>query len=229
LFDDQAADQSEHYVRFARRIVSWLNSMTSSGRLYEVDLRLRPDGDAGLVAASLDSFERYQRHNAWIWEHQALTRARFCAGDPAVGARFEQIRRDLLLMPRDVDRLASEVRQMRTRISAGHPNPSGLFDLKHDSGGMVDVEFVTQYLVLLHAHAHPELLENLGNITLLRLAAHAGLISAELAIRAGDAYRTLRSEQHALRLQGADKARLAPALLEQERATVKELWDTVFP
>ena len=229
LFDDQAADQGEHYVRFARRIVSWLNSMTSSGRLYEVDLRLRPDGDAGLVAASLGSFERYQRHNAWVWEHQALTRARFSAGDPAVGARFEQIRRDLLLMPRDPEHLAGEVRQMRTRISAGHPNRSGLFDLKHDSGGMVDVEFVTQYLVLLHAHDHPELLDNLGNITLLRLAANAGLIPTELAIRAGDAYRTLRREQHALRLQGADKARLASGLLEQERAAVKELWDAVFP
>jgi len=229
LFDDQAADQSEHYVRFARRIVSWLNSMTSSGRLYEVDLRLRPDGDAGLVAASLGSFERYQRHNAWVWEHQALTRARFAAGDPAVGACFEQIRRDLLLMPRDPEQLAREVRQMRTRISAGHPNHSGLFDLKHDSGGMVDVEFVTQYLVLLHAHDHPELLDNLGNITLLRLAANAGLIPSELATRAGDAYRTLRREQHALRLQGADKARLAPGLLEKESATVKELWDTVFP
>lgn len=229
LFDDQAADQSEHYVRFARRIVSWLNSMTSSGRLYEVDLRLRPDGDAGLVAASLGSFERYQRHSAWIWEHQALTRARFSAGDPAVGVRFEQIRRDLLLLPRDADQLAREVRQMRARISAGHPNHSGLFDLKHDSGGMVDVEFVTQYLVLLHAHDHPELLDNLGNITLLRLAANAGLIPAELAIRAGDAYRTLRREQHALRLQGADKARVAPSLLEAERAVVKELWDTVFP
>src|SRR5690606_31244211 len=93
LFDDQDADQSEHYVRFARRIVSCLNSMTPSGRLYDVDLRLRPDGDAGLVTASLGGFERYQRHSAWIWEHQALTRARFAAGDPDVGARFEQIRR----------------------------------------------------------------------------------------------------------------------------------------
>src|SRR5690606_41955352 len=107
--------------------------------LYEVDLRLRPDGDAGLVAASLSSFERYQRHNAWIWEHQALTRARFAAGDPAVGARFEQIRRDLLLIPRDPEQLAREVRQLPTRISAGHPNHSGLFDLQHDSGGMRDI------------------------------------------------------------------------------------------
>src|SRR5690606_11870993 len=121
---------------------------------------------------------------------------------------FEQIRRELLLMPRDAEQLASEVRQMRARISAGHPNHSGLFDLKHDSGGMVDVEFVTQYLVLLHSRHHPELLDNLGNITLLRLAAHAGLIPTDLATRAGDAYRTLRREQHALRLQGADKARI---------------------
>src|SRR5690606_4043323 len=97
------------------------------------------------------------------------------------------------------------------------------------SGGMVDVEFVTQYLVLLHSRNHPELLDNLGNITLLRLAAHAGLIPMDLAIRAGDAYRTLRREQHALRLQGADKARIDARLLAQEIAAVKELWTTVFP
>ncbi len=229
LFDDAAAEHSESYVRFARRIVSWLSSMTSSGRLYDVDLRLRPDGDAGLIAASLSGFERYQREDAWPWEHQALTRARFVVGDPAVGARFEQIRRDVLLMPRDARQLADEVRAMRTRISAGHPNKPQLFDLKHDSGGMVDVEFVTQYLVLLHARHHPELLENLGNIALLRLAADAGLIPAELATRAGDAYRTLRREQHALRLQGADKARVGADALLPERRAVTELWNTVFP
>jgi len=227
LFDDNGHD-GETYVRYARRIVSWLNSMTSSGRLYEVDLRLRPDGDAGLVAASIDAFERYQRESAWTWEHQALTRARFAAGDARLGERFEDIRRAVLLKTREPATLASDVIAMRERISAGHPNPTPLFDLKHDRGGMVDIEFITQYLVLLHARHHPELLNNLGNIALLRLAGAAGLIPTTLAAQTADAYRTLRREQHALRLQGADKARVAAERFTEERATVGELWRHIF-
>jgi len=149
-------------------------------------------------------------------------------GDPGVGQRFEEIRREVLLMPRDPGALAAEVRAMRERIGAGHPNPTPLFDLKHDSGGMVDVEFITQYLVLRHAREHPALLDNLGNIALLRIAGEAGLIAPELAREAGDAYRRLRREQHALRLQGMDKARLDPALVADERAVVQRLWQEVL-
>ncbi len=227
LFDDDGG-ASETYVRYGRRIVSWLSSMTPSGRLYEVDLRLRPDGDAGLVAASVEAFERYQVESAWTWEHQALTRARFAAGDSALGERFEAIRREVLLQPRDPEKLCTDVLAMRERINAGHPNRTALFDLKHDRGGMVDVEFITQFLVLRHAREHPDLLHNLGNIALLRLAGSAGLIPPTLAARVGDAYRTLRREQHALRLQGADKARLAPERMADERNAVLTLWDHVF-
>lgn len=117
---------------------------------------------------------------------------------------------------------------MREKIRAGHPNTSGDFDLKHDDGGMVDVEFVTQYLVLSHAHEHPQLAENLGNIKLLGMFAEAGILPAELARRAADAYRTLRREQHRLRLQGAEKARVPQAQLTAERAAVRELWETVL-
>lgn len=166
--------------------------MTASGRLYEVDLRLRPDGQAGLMVISTEAFERYQKEHAWPWEHQAITRARFAAGDPEVGRQFERIRREVLLMPRDARQLADEVIAMRRKIGEGHPNRTPDFDLKHDPGGMVDVEFVTQYLVLLHAREHEILVQNLGNIALLRLAAEAGLIPADLARRVGDAYRTLR-------------------------------------
>jgi len=145
-----------------------------------------------------------------------------------VGARFEEIRRDVLLMPRDAEALAKEVRAMREKIHAGHPNTSGQFDLKHDAGGMVDIEFVTQYLVLLHAREHPALLKNLGNIALLRHAEQAGLIPAGMAEAAGDAYRSLRREQHALRLQGIDKARLPADRLVAERNTVIALWEAVL-
>ncbi|WP_313624191.1 bifunctional [glutamate--ammonia ligase]-adenylyl-L-tyrosine phosphorylase/[glutamate--ammonia-ligase] adenylyltransferase [Achromobacter sp.] len=228
LFDDPREDAAEVYAKLGRRMTSWLSTMTSSGRLYEIDLRLRPDGDAGLLAVSVEAFEQYQHKHAWAWEHQALTRARFAAGDARVGARFEQIREDILVLPRDAAALREEVLAMREKINAGHPNTSGRFDLKHDRGGMVDVEFVTQYLVLCHAGTHPVLVRNLGNIALLRLAGEAGLIAPELAARSGNAYRTLRRVQHQLRLQGVEKARVAPEQLPEERTAVRELWTAVL-
>ena len=196
LYDDPREDAAEVYAKLGRRMTSWLSTMTSSGRLYEVDLRLRPDGDAGLLAVSVEA--------------------------------FEQIREAILVMPRDTAKLRQEVLAMREKINAGHPNSTDRFDLKHDAGGMVDVEFVTQYLVLCHAGTHPLLVRNLGNITLLRLAGEAGLIDPALAARAGDAYRTLRRVQHQLRMQGVEKARVAPDQLQAERAAVRELWDAVL-
>src|SRR5690606_11599681 len=228
LFDDPREDAAEVYAKLGRRMTSWLSTMTSSGRLYETDLRLRPDGEAGLLAVSVEAFEQYQLKHAWPWEHQALTRARYAAGDTAVGARFERIRAEVLVQPRDTAALRREVLAMRDKISAGHPNHSGDFDLKHDRGGMVDVEFVTQYLVLCHAGTHRVLVNNLGNIALLRLAGEAGLIPAELAQRAGDAYRTLRRTQHQLRLQGTEKARVPQDQLVDERAAVDALWRAVL-
>jgi glutamate-ammonia-ligase adenylyltransferase len=228
VYDDPREDAPEVYAKLGRRMTSWLSTMTSSGRLYEVDLRLRPDGDAGLLAVSVEGFAEYQRKHAWAWEHQALTRARYTAGDPEVGARFEAVRREILLQPRDAAALRQEVLGMRDKISAGHPNRTEKFDLKHDRGGMVDVEFVTQYLVLSQAAAHPVLLDNLGNIALLGIAAREGLIDAKVAAGAADAYRTLRRVQHQMRLQGQEKARVEPETLAGEREAVRRLWDAAF-
>ncbi|OZI59803.1 bifunctional [glutamate--ammonia ligase]-adenylyl-L-tyrosine phosphorylase/[glutamate--ammonia-ligase] adenylyltransferase [Bordetella genomosp. 11] len=228
LYDDPREDAAEVYAKLGRRMTSWLSTMTSSGRLYEVDLRLRPDGDAGLLAVSVQAFAEYQSKHAWVWEHQALTRARFAAGDAAVGARFEALRREILLQPRDAQAVRQEVLSMRDKISAGHPNKTDKFDLKHDRGGMVDVEFVTQYLVLTQAPAHPVLVANLGNIALLGIAAREGLIDADIAARAADAYRTLRRAQHQMRLQGQEKARVEPSVLAAERQAVHALWDAVL-
>jgi glutamate-ammonia-ligase adenylyltransferase len=202
--------------------------MTSSGRLYDIDLRLRPDGDAGLLAVSVDAFEQYQTRSAWSWEHQAITRARFVTGDAQIKERFDEIRRSILLMERDRRKLRADILDMRDKISAGHPNRSELFDLKHDRGGMVDVEFITQYLVLCHSREHPKLLENLGNIALLGIAAQAGLIAVDHAQEVADAYRALRRRQHALRLEGAEKARVPQTELTQERQAVTRLWDEVL-
>ncbi|WP_322994597.1 bifunctional [glutamate--ammonia ligase]-adenylyl-L-tyrosine phosphorylase/[glutamate--ammonia-ligase] adenylyltransferase [Castellaniella sp.] len=228
LYDDPDQEASERYAKLGRRIASWLSTLTSSGRLYEIDLRLRPDGDAGLLALPIDAFERYQLSQAWPWEHQALTRARFVAGDVAIGARFEDIRQRILLLPRDPVALREQVRSMRSKISQGHPNRSEDFDLKHDSGGMVDIEFITQFLVLSQSGNHPQLLGNLGNIALLGLAAQAGLIPGLLAAEVANAYRVFRRRQHALRLQGAEKARVPATECVQERNAVRKLWEIVL-
>lgn len=228
LYDDPDQNASEHYVKLGRRMISWLSTLTSSGRLYEVDMRLRPDGNAGLIAVSVDSFEQYQQQQAWSWEHQALTRARFVAGSTRIGERFEQVRQDILVRPRDLQQLKTDIRQMRARIFEGHPNRSELFDLKHDSGGMVDIEFITQFIVLAHAHQYPVLLGNLGNITLLGLAAELGLIDSTLATQVSSIYRNYRKLQHTLRLQAQPWARVPPQNHEQDRQTVRALWEVVI-
>ena len=205
-----------------------MSTLTPAGTLYETDLRLRPDGASGLLVSSVEAFEDYQRRQAWTWEHQALTRARFCCGDRAVGERFDQIREAVLCQPRDLGKLRTDVLQMRRKMLDGHPNPSGLFDLKHDRGGLVDVEFAVQYLVLAHAAAHPEMTANIGNIALLRRAGELGLIPADLGLAAGDAYRELRRRQHALKLQGLDHARAEHGGLAQEIHAVRGLWNHIF-
>ncbi len=176
--DPEADVRHERYARLAQRLITWLTSNTAAGALYDTDLRLRPDGASGLLASSLTAFCKYQREHAWTWEHQALTRARFVAGDARLGAAFEAERESILTLPRDPVRLAADVTDMRRRMAAGHPNPTELFDLKHDPGGMVDIEFLVQYLVLAHAHRHPALTRNAGNIALLGMAAELVLLPA---------------------------------------------------
>ena len=228
LYDDPDDGAPERYARLVQRLNTWLTSTTAAGRLYDTDLRLRPDGASGLVVSNLSAFCRYQREHAWTWEHQALTRARFVAGDASIGSAFEAEREVILRLPRDVVRLRDDVVDMRRRMHAGHPNKSALFDLKHDPGGMVDVEFTVQYLVLLHSARHPALTRNIGNIALLALASDLGLIPTSLAAAAADAYREYRRLQHQIRLQGAPLARVAPAAQAARRAAVSELWMHVF-
>jgi [glutamine synthetase] adenylyltransferase / [glutamine synthetase]-adenylyl-L-tyrosine phosphorylase len=232
VYDDPDPDAPTVYAQLVRRLVTWLSSPTSSGVLFDVDLRLRPNGNAGLLVTSLEAFTRYQLnedgHGAWAWEHQALTRARACAGDPQVGGRIEQLRRRVLAQPRDRSQLAAEVLAMRERMLQGHPNASGLFDLKHDRGGMVDIEFVVQFLVLAESARHPELLDNLGNIALLKIAAGLALIEPQLALAAADVYRQYRSIQHVMRLDGAAFARVPPTQVAESVEVVGRLWQAVF-
>jgi len=228
LYDDEDERAPEAYARLAQRLNAWLTTRTTSGILFETDLRLRPSGEAGLLVSSLAAFVAYQERSAWVWEHQALTRARFCAGDAAIGAAFEALRERILLRPREIGALAREVVAMRERIHAAHPNASGLFDLKHDRGGMIDVEFAVQFLVLAHAHAHPCLVGNLGNLALLALAGELGLLERALAERARTAYREFRRLQHALRLNGATRARVPHERVAAHIEAVCALWQAVF-
>lgn len=226
LYDDDHPDAQENYARLAQRINTMLGSYTSSGRLYETDLRLRPNGASGLLVSSIQAFAEYQQSQAWVWEHQALTRARFSAGDRQVGAAFEQIRQRVLCQPRDLTTLRKEILAMRQKMHDGHPNDTGLFDIKHDSGGMVDIEFMVQYLVLAYAHQHPQLTANIGNLALLKLAAELGLIPIELAEQTRALYRALRQTQHRMRLNN-----LSPCRIEQgeiETAAARRLWKMLF-
>ncbi|MBL8376782.1 MAG: bifunctional [glutamate--ammonia ligase]-adenylyl-L-tyrosine phosphorylase/[glutamate--ammonia-ligase] adenylyltransferase [Burkholderiales bacterium] len=228
IHDDADDNAALAYARLAQRLTTFLETQTTAGRLFEIDTRLRPDGAAGVLVTSLAAFCEYQEKRAWTWEHQALTRARFCAGDAAIGAAFEEERRRILCLPREPDKFRAEVRDMRNRMHAGHVNKTALFDLKHDAGGMVDIEFCVQTLVLLNAGAHPRLLGNLGNIALLGIAADCGLLSRELARACADAYRAYRKRQHALRMNNAAAARVDAAEFAAEIAAVKGLCGAVL-
>jgi len=228
LYDDPDDAASQRYARLAQRINTALTSLTAAGRLYDTDLRLRPDGAKGLMVSSLEAFRTYQADQAWTWEHQALTRARFVAGDERIEHAFDAEREAILRMNRDHARLRDDIVAMRRRMYAAHPNRSALFDLKHDPGGMVDIEFAVQYLILAHSHAWRELTRNIGNIALLSQCAGLGLVDPETAAASAAAYREYRRLQHQVRLQGAHEARVEPGPQAPRRDAVASLWAAVF-
>jgi glutamate-ammonia-ligase adenylyltransferase len=235
LYDD--ADEAdpdsaqEVYGHFVRKLISWLTLRTAAGELFDIDTALRPNGNSGLLVSSINSFERYQigrgSNIAWAWEHQALTRARFCAGSAALGARFDAVRRQVLAAPRDAAALKLQVIGMRDKVRAARPVRDGLYDVKHSPGGMMDAEFVVQTLVLTEAARHPELLDNAGNIALLQRAERAGLLPPGVGQAAANAYRELRRAQHTARLDERP-TQFDPASLAAERAAVLVLWQAVF-
>jgi len=196
--------------------------------LFDIDIALRPDGASGLMVSPFAAFAKYQAESAWLWEHQALTRARYCAGNAEIGARFEALRVSVLSQERDEAVLKREILAMREKMHGAHPNRSELFDLKHDAGGMIDIEFIVQFLVLRHANRHARLTADIGNIALLKLCGELGLIDAGLADTVANAYRGFRKMQHQLRMQGKDRARVEAAAVSGDTAVVVKLWKTVF-
>ena len=230
LFDDDDGEAHANYAKLAQRFITWMTAHTSAGILFDIDTALRPDGASGMLVSSLGAFEKYQDSAAWVWEHQALTRARFCAGDVAIGERFEAIRERVLRKDRtgQAEQLKTEVLKMRRKMRDAYPNRTARYDLKHDAGGMIDIEFMVQYLVLRHAAQYPQLTANVGNIALLRVCGELGLIDPTLALSVGNAYRAMRRLQHQLRLQGRDNARLDPAQVAQHSVQVQRLWHAIF-
>ncbi|NWK79276.1 bifunctional [glutamate--ammonia ligase]-adenylyl-L-tyrosine phosphorylase/[glutamate--ammonia-ligase] adenylyltransferase [Aquitalea sp. LB_tupeE] len=225
LYDDEHPDATELYSRLARKMSTWLTSATSAGILYDIDLRLRPNGASGLLVSSLQAFRNYQEKQAWVWEHQALTRARYVAGDSTIGNGFETIRHDVLTLQREPDTLRSEVLGMRQRMLESHPPHE--HDVKHARGGIIDIEFIVQYLILAHARQLPAFTGNTGNIALLAVAADAGLISHELAEQGRSAYRYYRKLQHAARLNESSKVEVNDTLRQHYRQA-QTLWLQVF-
>jgi [glutamine synthetase] adenylyltransferase / [glutamine synthetase]-adenylyl-L-tyrosine phosphorylase len=235
VFDDEdEADKQralEVYGGFVRKVITWLTLRTAAGELFDIDTALRPNGSSGLLVTSIEAYERYQvgrgSNTAWTWEHQALTRARFAAGSGHVAERFEATRRAVLTAARDTAGLREEVQAMRERVRAAHPVAAEHFDVKHSAGGMMDVEFAVQTLVLAHAAAHPTLLDNAGNIALLQRAEAAGLLPAGVGTAAADAYRELRRLQHRARLD-EQPTHVPPDSVQRERQAVLALWSAVF-
>jgi len=231
VYEDEHEDAPEVYALLVRKLINWLTVKTGEGDLYEIDTALRPNGNSGLLITTFEAYANYQQqrgsNTAWTWEHQAMTRARFVLGSEDLRQRFDAVRQAVICAPRDAVALKREIVAMRERVRQAHPVPAGRFDLKHSAGGMVDVEFAVQYLVLSQAARHPELVGNVGNIALLRLAERAGLLPAGVGVSAADAYRTLRRLQHTARLNEAP-TQVDPDTLAAERQAVLALWNAVF-
>lgn len=225
------------YTRLVQRIINILTTRTFSGALYEVDMRLRPSGASGLLVSSLAAFAKYQRETAWTWEQQALARARPVAGDPAVGAQFAAVRHETLARVRDPERLRGEVAAMRDKMidhlglaadkEATPAEKAALFDVKHDPGGIVDIEFLVQYIVLRWSCEHPELTRYTDNVRQLEGLAAAGLLPAADADLLREVWLRFRTLTHRAAL-AKGKSRVPASEFAEQRAAVRRVWLAVI-
>ncbi|MEO5343258.1 MAG: bifunctional [glutamate--ammonia ligase]-adenylyl-L-tyrosine phosphorylase/[glutamate--ammonia-ligase] adenylyltransferase [Gammaproteobacteria bacterium SHHR-1] len=216
------------YARLGQKMMHRLTTRTPAGQLYEVDMRLRPNGNSGLLVSGIHSFEAYQKQDAWTWEHQALVRARAIAGDPLLIAHFQQIRHEVLAQPRDPEKLRLEVVEMREKMRASlDKSDADWFDIKQGHGGITDIEFMVQYAVLRWAHEHPELTDWSDNIRLLETLARRQLLEGQSAEHLSGIYKVLRAVYHRQTLQ--EQPGLVPRTkLEEERRMVEEIWQQMM-
>ncbi len=225
---DGEPDPSVFFTRLGQRSVHMLSTQTRAGRLYDVDTRLRPSGQSGLLVSEIGAFEHYQMQQAWTWEHQALLRARCVAGDAALGKRFATVRKQVLCRERHGDSLRRDIVSMRERMRKElDGSDSKRFDIKQGTGGITDIEFLVQYFVLQHAAGHPGLVRWSDNIRQLEALAAAGLVTPATAETLTDIYRDYRARIHSLSLDGAGPFAGASELAD-ERRFVCQLWAREF-
>lgn len=223
---NRSIDNLTFYTRLGQRLIHMITSFTAVGRLYEVDMRLRPSGNSGLLVSSLDAFKDYQQKEAWVWEHQALTRARGLAGESNLLVKFEDCRKEILASVRDRKVLKAEVIKMREKMRA-HLDTGGKekgFDLKQGAGGIIDIEFMVQYFVLAWSYKYPELMRFSDNVRQLEAVASVGLLDANQAEKMIDNYTLYRSRTHRLSLQQQGRVIQDDALVDSQ-ILVSQYWD----
>jgi glutamate-ammonia-ligase adenylyltransferase len=222
----QPLDNTMFFTRLVRRMVNFLTAQTGSGMLYEIDTRLRPDGQSGLLVTNVEAFERYQEENAWTWEHQALLRARPVAGSETIARDFERIRTQTLTSGIHEDTLRSDVISMRSRMRKQlDKSDDERFDLKQGTGGIGDIEFLVQYLVLANAAKHRSVIHYSDNIRQLDALAEAACLDGQIALRLQDVYREFRLRLHHLLLDEQPPLVSQLELLDQRRF-VANAWAT---
>ncbi len=220
----RSIDNAQFFAKVTQKMISRMTTATSSGVLYDVDTRLRPDGASGLLVSSLSAFEDYQLNHAWVWEHQALTRARWVAGETNIKAAFEAVRQKVLCQPREIEALRQNVVAMRNKMRAelDQSNARG-FHIKTGFGGLTDIEFIVQFHLLAFAHEHPQIVAFSDNIRQLEALAAAGILSHEESEGLADAYRRLRDRGHRLALENR-KPVIEDHELQSERQFVRAIW-----
>jgi len=224
----KSLDNNVFFARLAQRMIHILTTNTSGGILYEVDQRLRPSGASGLLVSGLDAFKLYQFQDAWTWEHQALVRARVIAGDAACQTKFRQIRREVLSLPRDPQKLQQDVIDMRGKMRDSLDKSNAThFDIKQGKGGLADVEFIMQYMVLRWAAQYPNLLNSTAVLPTLRHLWEENLLTETAYQQLGDAYHCYRVEIHRLVLQN-QPTRVAQDQLLDYRQTVNDWWQRLL-
>lgn len=221
---DKAIDSRQFYLKLAQRVLHLATTRTNSGVLYDIDTRLRPSGNSGLLAIHIDTYRQYLQEEAWTWEHQALVRARLIIGSERMAACFNKIRAEIIELQRDPVQLRLDVTAMRQKLRSHHGGADD--DVKHSPGGIVDLEFISQYLVLANGKAFPALYRYSDNIRILDAAGGAGLLGAEQVTELQQAYQLLRGWGHRLTLA---PARVPTASrLTAARATVQQVWQQLF-
>ncbi|CAK9883893.1 MAG: Bifunctional glutamine synthetase adenylyltransferase/adenylyl-removing enzyme [Candidatus Erwinia impunctatus] len=226
---DRSIDGRQFYLRLAQRVMHLFSTRTASGILYEVDARLRPSGAAGMLVSTFAAFDDYQRHEAWTWEHQALVRARLVFGETALQARFTALRAGIIALPREGEVLQKEVREMREKMYQHlGSKQKGYWDIKTDAGGITDIEFIAQYLVLRYARQTPALTRWSDNVRIFSMLAEAQWLSVSQAEALTAAYITLRDALHHLALQ-ALPGEVPDDQFGAEREIVTASWQHFLP